>query len=836
MAQDKFLIGYNDSNSGLQSNVKPWLLADNAFETLNNAYVLRGRVKKRFGTILTGDGQTGSRLRASLGPTNGSGNLSGTVPGVVFAIGQMFSCGTDIFTVYQTGTPGTCLSTSAATCTYNTTTGAFVITGSNVVTEVFFYPATPVMGITLYYNDQTNLYGTIAFDTQFAYVYDPINNVWARLSSGQSVWTGTDYEFFWMEEFIGNSSSSNLWVTNFNPSDGIRYWNNVTWTKPVLNYTVGINLGIGLAGNVPGGSGFIGQVFTVGQTNFTVVVASGALVASSKSTAGPSGNGTFDITTGAYTFAGTTAGASVYFTGNNYIQTCQIIVEFKNRLLFLNTVELVNNVSTFFPYRCRYSGFNDTLSASAWMADLPGNGGFTDAPTEESIITAQFVKDRLIVYFTASTYELVYTNNQVQPFIWQKINNELGAVSTFSEIPFDKVVLGVDVNGIHACNGSNVDRIDNKIPQFPFSISNENHGEDRVAGIRDYYNEMAYWSIVTNDRSDAFKYPNQVLVYNYINESWATIDDSFTTFGYFFLPTQSIGLTWGETSIPWGDNGNLWNANSSSTNNTTIKSVIAGNQEGFMQVLQPEVFSNAGALQVTNFTVTSAGQATVSCINHNLKMNQFILFENMNGLVFTDSEGNILSNLMGRVSSDTINASTPSSFTVVSLDNLSQPIITTGTYLGGGTAALVSNLNVLTKQYNFYTEKDRNMYLARVNFLVDRTDNGAVTVDYLVSSSQLSLVSEGLGTLASPGPLPGNGTLETSPYALSNFENFQTRLWHPIYTYSEGECVQLQLFMSPNQMYSYKINDNNMVQYVALNDFELHAMIFYVTPTNYGMQ
>jgi hypothetical protein len=835
VAYDKFLIGYNDNGSGIQSNVKSWLIADNAFETLNNVYILRGRVKKRFGTIPTGDGQTGSRLRVSIGTTDGSGNLSVVVPGIVFAIGQMFSCDTALFTVYQTGTPANCLSTSGATCTYNTTTGAVVITGATALTAVYFYPATPVMGITLYYNDQTNLYGTIAFDTQFAYGYDQINNVWARLSSGVSTWTGTDYEFFWMESFISNTAISNLWVTNFNPADGIRYWNNTTWTQPVLNYTVGTNLGTGLTGTVPGASGFIGQVFTVGLTNFTVVVANGALTPTSKSTGGPVGTGVFNTVTGVYTFVGTTAGASIYFTGNNYIQSCQIIVEFKNRLLFLNTVELAGGVTTYFPYRCRYSGFNDTLSASAWMADLPGNGGYVDAPTEQPIITAQFVKDRLIVYFAASTYELVYTNNQVQPFIWQKINNELGAVSTFSEIPFDKVTIGIDDNGIHACNGSNVDRIDSKVPQLPFSISNENHGQDRVAGVRDYYNEMAYWSIVTNDRSAAFYYPNQVLVYNYVNESWATIDDSFTTFGYFYLPPQSIGLTWGETSTPWGQNGNLWNANSSSTNNTTIRSVIAGNQEGFMQVLQPYVFDCAPSLQITNFTVTSAGQATVSCINHNLRMDQFILFENMNGLTFTDSLGNVLPNLMARVSTDTVNFSTPNSFGTVSLDNASQPIIITGTYLGGGTASLVSNMDILTKQYNFYTEKDRNMYLARVDFLVDKTSNGAVTADYLVSSSQISLVSEGLGTLLSPGPLPGNGTLETSPYSLSNFEKFQTRLWHPIYMYAEGECVQLQLYMSPNQMYSYTIDVNNTVQYVALNDFELHAMVFYVTPTSYRM-
>ena len=50
MAFDRFLVGFNDTNSGLQTDLRPWLIADNAFEVLNNAYVFRGRVRKRFGS------------------------------------------------------------------------------------------------------------------------------------------------------------------------------------------------------------------------------------------------------------------------------------------------------------------------------------------------------------------------------------------------------------------------------------------------------------------------------------------------------------------------------------------------------------------------------------------------------------------------------------------------------------------------------------------------------------------------------------------------------------------------------------------------------------------
>ena len=59
------------------------------------------------------------------------------------------------------------------------------------------------------------------------------------------------------------------------------------------------------------------------------------------------------------------------------------------------------------------------------MEDLPGFGNAIDAATQEAIVSAEFLKDRLIVYFERSTWELVYTGNQIYPFTWQKINTEL---------------------------------------------------------------------------------------------------------------------------------------------------------------------------------------------------------------------------------------------------------------------------------------------------------------------------------------------------------------------------------------------------------------------------
>jgi hypothetical protein len=63
MPIDKFIIGYTDDKSGFQTNFQPWLLPDNAFESMINAYTWRGRVRKRIGSTLMTNGVNGSRLR-----------------------------------------------------------------------------------------------------------------------------------------------------------------------------------------------------------------------------------------------------------------------------------------------------------------------------------------------------------------------------------------------------------------------------------------------------------------------------------------------------------------------------------------------------------------------------------------------------------------------------------------------------------------------------------------------------------------------------------------------------------------------------------------------------
>lgn len=761
MAQ-RYYIG-QIGGQGLQTDLKPYAIPDDAFTELNNAYVFRGRVRKRFGARLmegtdaqiSGLEQIQSRLKINLGNTDGSGNFSGTVPGVIFGIGQAFSVIDPIrtpfphpkdnfFTVYQLGTPAAMLKTGTATvATYNTSNGAVVINGAAATAPVYFYPAQPVMGFGTYQQPDINVEQTIAFDTQFAYQFSA--NGWERL--GTVLFTGDNSKFFWSTNWRGSTSSSILFfVSNYNTgttlnnSDKMYYWDGANWTAFNPGFTSG--------------------------------------------------------------------------TATNIILSARVILPFKDRLLLLNVVEntgMAPGTNATYVNRCRFSWNGDPTNAGAFYENVTGSGGYIDAPTKEAIVTAQFLKDRLIVYFENSTWELVYTGNQVLPFVWQQINTELGAESTFSQVPFDKMVLGVGNVGIHACTGNSVERIDQKIPDEVFKIHNNNQGPQRVAGIRDYYTEMVYWTFPGEDRSDNFPFNNRVLTYNYRNNCWGFNDDSITAFGYFQTTISGTltGLTWAQSdTITWEDSSFAWN---SAINQAKFRNIVCGNQEGYTFLIATDasgdgITNNSQSLQIDNFTYNTIF-TTMKVTNHNLSLGDYVKVEDCQG-------STTLNNNIYRVYSVTDNA------TIVLDTSVTPP---SGTYTGAGTLIKVTPINFQTKQFNFYANTGRNTYIQRVDFLVDRTKSGECTVDFGLSSSPFGQLFAGELT----GSNLGTYVLETSPYALSAFENQQDRLWHPVYFQADGEYVQFFFGLSNTQALNPEI---------AEADFQLHAMVIHAQPTSYRLQ
>jgi hypothetical protein len=750
MPQDKFLIA--PINSGIQRDVKPWLILDDSFEMLENAYAFRGRLRKRPGARLMAEQPYQSRLRILLGTTSAGGDFNATVPGDKFLVGQQFTIGTQILTVIALGAPAALLDTGGSLiATFNTTTGVFdVVDSPNVNTSVYYYPAQPVMGLDPYENEVAiNSEPFYAFDTQFAYKFFATG--WERSGTLLNpIWHGDDLDFFWTSSWQGATPNlTAFFVTNF-------------------------------------------QV-----TN-------------------PNGVGTATDDPLWYTQDGSTwAGFFPYFNpagaapqNGPFVLTSRLIIAFKDRLLLLNTIEndgtVAFGVNTHYPNRCRFCFNGSPFAVNAWyepnVTDNAGGrfagGGWIDATTDEEIISAEFIKDRLIVYFERSTWELVYTHNQVQPFLWQKLNTELGVESTFSVVPFDKAVLGMGNVGVHACNGSNVERIDFKIPDQVFDISNANFGIKRTCGARDYFTELVYWSF--RSVGNTFIYPNQILAFNYRNSTWALFDDCITTFGAF---NQQPSSTWSNMNLTWGQANMTWGSGSIAS---LFSQVVAGNQEGYTFIVDSNVSRNAPVLQITNMA-DDVISFNLQIMNHTLAEGEYIAIEGAQGVeAYVNDQGYNVAQVID------------ANHVLVTRPDIGGH--TAAGYTGGGQVTRLSAINILSKQYNPYIDTGHNFSINKIDFAVMKTSHGEIEVDYTTSSSYYSTVANDL----SPSSFPGTNTLETTAYPLYPFEQLQTRLWHTVYFDTQGECIQLKIFLAPDQLFDLDI---------AWEDFQLEGMMLYVQPT-----
>lgn len=752
MPQDKFLIA--PINSGIQQDVKPWLIMDDAFETLQNVYSFRGRIRKRPGGRLMGEQPYQSRLRIKIGTTSAGGDLNVAVPGSKFLVGQQFTIGDQILTVINLGVPAALLDTAGSViATFNTTTGVFDIVGSpNVNTDVYYYPSQPVMGLSPYEQDSSGINNEpfYAFDTQFGYKFSA--GGWERTGTAAPLLLhGNDLDFVWTSSWqsiaVGLTA---FFISNFHVTN-------------------------------PNGAGTANDD-SIWQT------ADGSTWAKFNPRFKPNGG---------------------LPTSGPFLVTALCMLPFQDRFLVFNTIEndgtVAPGVNRHFPQRCRFSANLSPFQVNAWYeygnVDSADNtfvgGGFTDCPTDEEIVSVEYLRNHLIVYFERSTWQLVYTQQGITTFVWEKLNTELGAQSTFSIVPFDKVVLGIGGTGIHACNGQNVERTDTKIPDQVFNFSAGDRGVERTAGIRDYFVEMVYWSF--REVGTDLTYPNKILAYNYRNGSWALFDDCITSFGYY---NQQVASTWEHTHLTWEQANMPWN---SGTINAGFSQVIAGNQQGYTFVVDAGVSRNAPVLQITGIADNPGIGYDLHIVNHSISEGEYIVIEDAQGinpLINGESFNVVLVN-----DADNITVFNPAFVGVTSAG-----------YTGGGQATRLSQINILSKQYNPYIDKLSNFSINKIDFAVQKTSVGAIEVDYSTSSSYYSTVGN---SVISP-TAQGTNTLETFPYPLYPFEKLQTRLWHTIYFDTQGECIQLNLHFSADQLF---------IPEVAWEDFQLEAIALYVQPT-----
>lgn len=294
---EKIVVG--PVNRGTRTDRTPFVIDNDSFPVLQNAYQWRGRVKRKRGTSPLGRLQryfNSLSLSYNSGPTtitldgSGNGNLitgfslqsnANIVPGSV----TITAPGPTIYT--DPAMDGT-LSPSGS---INYATGDIVIAAEagNAVSAIFlYYPDLPVMGLEELNLTSSPFPGTLAFDTTYSYnilttfpygIYDvsfyknPTTGTYPgyvqKTDVTPTTWNGQDYQQFWTVNYqmaLWETNGINIPFTNANI--GMQYKPIVTITTIAGGPPATANINILAHGLVVGDFLFINEVVGMPEVNF----------------------------------------------------------------------------------------------------------------------------------------------------------------------------------------------------------------------------------------------------------------------------------------------------------------------------------------------------------------------------------------------------------------------------------------------------------------------------------------------------------------------------------------------------------------------------------------
>lgn len=754
-----FSLKITGSGTGLVQEREKFLLPDDAYPVLQNAYVWRERILRKTGYQLLGRLQRSVSATVTLtaGAANlisslSLGSLASISPGTISLVG-----GTDGTTYTDSLQNGTLTATGGTGTggTINYATGILSIVGGGTETltgTIGYFPGLPVMGIRIREIQNSANDQTIFFDQKYAYIFNSGTNAFEEFIPGIT-WNAanlpiTETNFFWSTNYwvsdestfgMGTTPNTKLfWETNGSGAsggsadppritDGISWvnfdsgtWNKIDATTFLFNWLC----------NLP----YRGRMVTFN------------------------------------TYEGTTKGGAANFS---------------NRIRW----SAIGN--PFIPYS------NTSPASGSWRSDIRGKGGFLDIPTSEDIVSIGFVRDNLVIYCERSTWQLRYTGRAIAPFQIEKVNSELGTESTFSSVQFDTSLVGIGDKGIVECDSYKSERIDIKIPDFVFQFNALNNGVARVQGIRDFPNRLAYWTIpLASQYSPKISpiFPNIRLVYNYENDSWALFNDSLTALGTY--QSQS-SRTWLNTNIPWIECNFPW-----INQPQEFPSIVGGNQQGYIEYLN---YSNRTTNDVSLVVsgISQGVSVTITSPNHNMSTGFVIGIKGIpTGTPFASLNDGIYGIIVIDGNSFFIYSFNP----IANAFNVDVVALDAGTYVGLGQIYIRENFSIVSKKFNFLDE-GQNIQLGYLDILMSATgsDNpGAITLnvylDYDDINPSNTLPKNQINGVVPPSPDTFfNSVIPTAPSTFAVARE-GTKFWQRVYCSTRANFLTLQYTFSNAQM------------------------------------
>ncbi len=759
------------NQTGLVQSRENFLLPDDAYPTLQNAYVWRERILRKRGCQFLGRLQRQITISP---PNNTNSLLMGLEATATLVPGSIDITGSGGITWNDPDENGILVrATPGVNGTINYTTGVIVGPTPPNTGTYNYYPGLPVMGIrTREINNKANDQ-TVFFDQVYAYIFNNVTNQFQEFIPGTT----------WNASGQGIDATNFFWSTN--------YWNNneISAAFPVARKQ--------------------GLFWVTNNTGFA-----GALADPPRITDGTQWVNFFPST---WSQIDTT----------NFLTNWLAMLPFRGRMLTFNTWEgSTAGNSIQYRQRIRWSAIGNPFipyaagppATGSWRSDIRGKGGFLDIPTNEDIISVGFVRDNLVIYCEHSTWQLRYTGRSVAPFQIEKVNSELGAEGTFSSIQFDTSLVGIGDKGIVECDSYKSDRIDVKIPNFIFQILSQGNGtsrvdEQRVHGVRDFVNKLAYWTVplvgVYPPQYTGY-FPNQRLVYNYENDSWALFDDSFTTLGTY---QEQSSRTWLNTPQTWLQSDFSW-----INDPVADPLIVGGNQQGFIEILNSLNFND---ITLAIYDISTADPSVLYVPSHNLQQQSIISISGIPaGTPYSSLNDGVYQ--VELIDIDHFSLNTYSSAS----QEFSDPVLATpsGVFVGIGNISVRDNFSIESKKFNFLDE-GQNIQLGYLDILMAATEStnpGAITLyvylDYNNSTTSNTLpqndISDGYGPPNADAFF--NATIPTTSSSLNSIGG--TKFWQRVYCPTRSNFITLEYTFSNEQM------SNNVFK----TEVEIDAQILWI--------
>ena len=812
--------------------------------------------------------------------------------------------------------------------------------GAVLVGKFSYYPGSPVLGLkefVLFNPTLTPTYPVLlAFDQSKAYQITTTNSTFYNVSYYKGTdtpvyWTGQDYQQFNTTNYAGA-----FWATNGKPGFNFvngTYSSGSTTASITFNFSTGAGNFTSLivgdklwfnewtsgGSNISGVTGTVSSISGAASGNYVVTFSANVTVAGTgivqlltASIPGQDGIKFYDgdmtgasglptsTSTGWVNFAPPLSSTAVSIdllpSAQYYLVGAIAIVPFKDRLLFFGAYVQSSTTGPFLLqdtviwswngtpyYTVNSSGapvlvpLDQTANVQSFYTNVTGYGGYLSAGIDRPITYVNNNEDVLIVGFTTRQTRFAYTGNDLQPFLFYNINQELGTFSTFSAITLDRGVLSIGANGILITSQESAERIDLVIPDSVFQIQGSNNGVQRVNAVRDFFKEWVYFSYPLDDSE--WKFPTNSFLLNYRDNTWSVLYENFTAHGPY---RKSSGFTWATCPFPtWSEWTESWNSGSATA---FFPNVVGGTPEGYV-LIKGEGTGEAVSCSI-NAIASSGGLTQITAPNHCVAPGDYLYFQGALGTTTaiitaitnatqgvvtatnTFAAGQIVL-ITGVVGMTEINgryvsvvSATGASF-VIALDTTSFtaygsgglatisplaqqigqvqttpdantftvdiPYVNQG-YVGLGQFAKLSQPLLQTKQFGPYWQEGRQVRLGVQKYLMDFTANAQVTVNIYLSQDPDEVynnnVTEPNGTLiysqtmytcpesANIGLSPANTNLQM-PTAAGQYQ-----IWHRINTSLQGDSVQIGITLSDAQMRNLTYATSEITLHAAQIDID----------------